>query len=104
MVTVRDRDGLVSSASKPPIFGGPLNDLCHSATATIYVDRSTGMTSTFDLEGAYRYHLVQHDGRRAFVPTDDRDLVAAFHDADADPNGAAATILAAELQRRGIEF
>lgn len=87
-----------------PIFGGPLDGAHQPATATIYADREGKGQVPAEPEQAFRYTLVDHSGRRAFVPVDDRDLVAAFHDADGDPGGAKATILAAELERRGVDL
>lgn len=94
----------MSVAPTYPIFGGPLDGGWQPDSATIYAHRDDGLSARADLDDTYRYVLVEHSGSRAFVPEGDRDLIAAFHESDGDREGAKATVLASELERRNIDL
>ena len=53
----------------------------------------------------YRYVLVDGpDGRKVFVPEDDQCLRAAFLSTSGEPGDRETETLAAEIQRRGLDF
>lgn len=91
-----------------PIYGGPLNGQAIEEAAVVYAYRRvTAPAVSRDVPGEigkgpnYVYHLYDiGDGRKAFLPRDDDDLLKAYQQTIGDVGDPAIEALRGEIERR----
>lgn len=93
-----------------PIYGGPLggNRAEESATVYSYRENVVAELQSADSEGEeaprYAYDLIDVEDGKAFLPRDDKDLLAAYQRTGSESGTRAAQALLTEIQRRNLRI
>ena len=91
-----------------PIFGGPLGGSQSDEAATIYTYQNGVMAVLQSTPGdgkdapSFVYGLIEQNGRKAFVPVRDGDLVQSYSSIKGRPHSPEAETLRGEIDRRKI--
>jgi hypothetical protein len=92
-----------------PIYGGPLagNRAEEASTLYSYRENVAAELQSADNEGEeaprYTYDLIANGDSKAFLPREDKDLLAAYQRTTGEPDNPEADALLREIERRHLD-